>query len=499
MLLENREQLTSLLITTAGTLDIPHHIFEDAILKYEDIREHLVAKHSELAEYFPEVYVQGSFLLGTVVKPVGREGEYDIDLVCLLQIQKEDITQEKLKDKVGDRLRARKDIAVILESSRRCWVLNYPKKPEMPGFHMDVLPAIPNEERQSTGILLTDTELRNWQKSNPLAYAEWFKQRMRVVFMKTKTVLAQSLGVEIEEVSDWQVKTPLQRCVQLLKRHRDIYFYGDKDSKPVSIVITTLAGHAYENETDIQDALDLIIKRMPRFIENRNGKLWVQNPVDENENFADKWNEYPERCAAFIEWLAKVKDDFSKFSRAKNVHEGIDALKEPMGSATMAKVASDLGASQGSLLPGVVEVAPVVPKLGNTDHALKPEAHFQLIENMGYQAKVFGDGYRKIGRKKGQKLLSITDNPVSKEMYLKFRVETNVPEPYSVQWQVTNTGDEARRAGGLRGDFYSSEDSSRQIRWEHTKYRGTHWVKAFIINQEGKCVAQSREFLVKIR
>lgn len=42
-------------------------------------------------------------------------------------------------------------------------------------------------------------------------------------------------------------------------------------------------------------------------MKNRNGKWWVQNPVDPDENFADKWNEYPERREAFMQWLKKVE------------------------------------------------------------------------------------------------------------------------------------------------------------------------------------------------
>jgi hypothetical protein len=41
---------------------------------------------------------------------------------------------------------------------------------------------------------------------------------------------------------------------------------------------------------------------MGNFIENREGRWWVPNPAHEEENFADKWNEYPERRNAFVVW-----------------------------------------------------------------------------------------------------------------------------------------------------------------------------------------------------
>jgi Second Messenger Oligonucleotide or Dinucleotide Synthetase domain len=239
MLINERKKLASILQTTADVLDIPSHVYEDATLKYEDVGEHLAADDSELRQYSPQIYPQGSFRLGTVVHPYGRDDEYDIDLVCQLSIAKEGISQADLKAKVGRRLRAREDLEKIVKPLRRCWTLTYPGEPGAPGFHMDVLPCIPNEERMPTGILVTDTQLTKWQKSNPIKYAEWFRKRMEVVFKLRKTALAESMHVSIEEVPEWRVRTPLQRSVQILKRHRDIYFQQKPDVRPVSITLTT--------------------------------------------------------------------------------------------------------------------------------------------------------------------------------------------------------------------------------------------------------------------
>jgi hypothetical protein len=41
----------------------------------------------------------------------------------------------------------------------------------------------------------------------------------------------------------------------------------------------------------------------------------VPNPAHEEENFADKWNEYPERRAAFVQWhndLSTLLDDLAQ-------------------------------------------------------------------------------------------------------------------------------------------------------------------------------------------
>jgi hypothetical protein len=66
---------------------------------------------------------------------------------------------------------------------------------------------------------------------------------------------------------------------------------------------------------------------------------------------------------------------------------------------------------------------------------------------------------------------------------------------YIVKWQVVNTGDEARRANDLRGDFKTEVNSTK--RREYTKYHGTHYVQAFLI-KKGSCIAMSKEFIVNI-
>ncbi len=496
MLIYDRPKLQSLFTATADALDIPDHVYEDAILKYEDVGEHLGAEGSPLIRYSPEIYVQGSFRLGTVVRPINGSDEYDIDQVCRLTLKRQSVTQSDLKKKVGDRLKEREDLNRMLKESRRCWTLEYPQYPEMPGFHLDVLPAIQNEDRPPTGILLSDKELKLWQNSNPIAYAEWFKERMAVAFQKKATVLAESLAISIEEVPTWQVKTPLQRCVQILKRHRDIYFAKASDDKPVSIIITTLAAHAYQNEEDIFDALVSIVSGMSNFIENRNGTWWVENPVDTDENFADKWNEYPERHTAFKKWLDKVKQDFARVSRAASLREGVELLNESIGEETMDKVASNLGVPSRNHAPAVVQPTPVVPPLGDTSHALDPNGKFQIALVPNYKVRITGSVYI---QQYGKRRWILSNRPVPKRVWLRFTVKTNVPEPYAVHWQVTNSGTEAMNANQLRGDFYLSEDVRKRVRWEFTEYQGTHWVKAFVINDSGICVAQSMKKFVKIR
>ena len=492
MLINERAILSNLLRETADALDIPEYIYEDATIKYEDVGEYLGADDSALKLYNPQIYAQGSFRLGTVVQPVDDECGYDIDLVCQLEIAKEQITQKDLKSRVGERLKKRADLKEILESSRRCWVLNYSADQSIPNFHMDVLPSIPNAEHPPSGILLTDTELVRWQKSNPIAYADWFKSRMSEVFERRKIEFAESIKANVEDVPDWRIKTPLQRSVQILKRHRDVYF-GENENKPISIILTTLAAHAYEGQDDIYDALTNITKRMSNFIENRGGVWCVQNPVDPDENFADKWNEYPERREAFVQWLANAIADFENISKAGSISDGIQMLNESMGRQTMSSVAASLGVPHCGALPPIVRNIPLVPALADYSHAQRPQ--WPVTSN--YNVKVIGRVYTKKRRGKvGRYLKPLGDSSVPKRVWIKFQAHTDVPPPYSIKWQVVNTGQDAMNNRDPRGDFYDSGEPN--VRWESTAYKGTHWVEAFII-KNGLCVGRSGQILVKVR
>ena len=98
--------------------------YEEAENHYKAVGEWLAGENSDLARYNPDIYAQGSFALGTAIKPIGRE-EYDVDAVCKLDLSLCNITQAELKHLVGNRLKAHDKYKGMLEEKRRCWALNY--------------------------------------------------------------------------------------------------------------------------------------------------------------------------------------------------------------------------------------------------------------------------------------------------------------------------------------------------------------------------------------
>lgn len=321
----SRRRLNSVLTDLATELDVPPSKYREAREHYEAVGAWLDADGSALAEYRPAIYPQGSFALGTAVRPAGDE-EYDVDSVCLLQLTPDQVTQKQVKDLVGDRLKhpqsRYKNMLDPVDGGRRCWTIRYAPASR---FHLDILPAIPDSygmllvpgvprEWAETAICLTDrTTWHNphaeWPKSNPKGYVAWFKDRMRVRLEEAKRMRAIEIRAHVEEIETFDVRTPLQRLIQILKRHRDGCFHGD-DDKPISIIITTLAAKAYDNEADLADAVLDVVPRMRDHIEKRDNIWWVPNPVNPQENFADKWAEQPRKAALFFEWLSQVEEEY---------------------------------------------------------------------------------------------------------------------------------------------------------------------------------------------
>ena len=352
----SRERLNRILTDLAAELDVPPSKYREATEHYNAVGAWLDADDSELARYELSIYPQGSFALGTAVKPLGDE-EYDVDAVCLLQLTPNQVTQKQLKDLVGDRLKhpqsRYKHMIDPRGGGRRCWTIRYADASK---FHLDILPAIPDdyawllalgvpERWAETAICLTDRKTWSapypeWPRSNPKGYIAWFKDRMRLRLEEAKRFRAMEIHAEVEEIEDFDVRTPLQRLIQILKRHRDVRFNNDED-KPISIIITTLATQAYNNEADLAEAVLDVIPRMRDFIEKRDSAWWVPNPVNPEENFADKWNERPRKARLFFEWLAALEQEYKELLTDHGFAKIGDYLRQAFGrrdtEAVMAK------------------------------------------------------------------------------------------------------------------------------------------------------------------
>jgi hypothetical protein len=347
---EAKQQFSSLLERSIDKLDISDTQFEAATERYKAVGEWLGGEDSPLAEFDPTIRPQGSFRFGTVVKPWGKNDELDLDFTFRLNIAKAATTQKSLKRMVGDRLKDQRSRYknMLGEEKRRCWTIEYAEETK---FHLDIVPAIPDDftwllalgipyELAQNAVCITDNETwdhaADWPKSNPEGYALWFFERMKTRYLLVEASLRKSM--QVDQVPEHKIKTPLQRSIQLLKRHRDSMFQGD-NNKPTSIIITTLAAHAYNNEENLYDALSVILTGLddPRFLRVENGLYLIENPVSPfgnghaGENFADKWNEKPLKAKNFFTWLGAAREYFNSFPEMKGMSVIAKSLQPVIG------------------------------------------------------------------------------------------------------------------------------------------------------------------------
>lgn len=393
---EQKKQFSDILEELGKSLDITKEQHDAAVKSYEFVGEWLSAPESNLSPYNPEILPQGSFMLGTMIKPVHDDDELDIDLVCRLEGKRPEWTQYNLKQIVGQRLVDHGTLKRLLKipDGRRCWTLQYADSAK---FHLDILPAIVSSgyrvllekslsastvDSETLAIRITDkleisyrmeTQPEWWPKSNPFGYGIWFENRAKLLTSELRL-----MSEAVQPVPKYQTKKlPLQRIVQILKRHRDMMFNGEED-KPISIIITTLAARAYYKEIDIIEALLKVVERMPAFIEERYSEKyrknikWIGNPVNDTENFADKWPENPQKQENLYKWIEQVKLDLQHAIRQRGLNFIKEALSKPFGENVVAKAFSNYSEKNRLLREnGELKMAASSGMLGSVGTTLK--------------------------------------------------------------------------------------------------------------------------------
>lgn len=377
---EQLQQFGGVLRFIIDELDVPEEVYVEAVEKYQRLGEWFKRDNEDKYRTDSEIYPQGSVRLGTMIPPIKEGDEYDVDLVYCRDLAKEGVTQADLKGQAGEQLRRytedlrRKGEQVPeLEAGRRCWTLVYKRR-----FHMDVLPAIPDDEPVAFnvrdpehGILITDKKLWYWQHSNPKGFAGWFAERERAVILERRTIMARAAKVDVEQIPIERVKTPLRTSVQILKRHRDIRFQGNRENKPISIIITTLAARAYAGEVESPDALLKMVSGMRNAVEKRNGEYWVSNPVNPKENFADKWKEQPEKANCFFEWLSQVEADLANALKQTRLDRIAESLEPIFGRDTVRRGMKRYGQQFDAMQQrGQLRMAPQTGLIGTVGAAI---------------------------------------------------------------------------------------------------------------------------------
>lgn len=332
-----------ILIELTDQLKLSDLKYDDAVDKYNDVATWLKNSDNEIFRDVT-IYVQGSVKLGTTVKPYAR-AEYDIDLVIHLPHLNESHSSEYVHQAIGDRLNYSETYRPMVSPLNRGWRIDYSGD-----FHLDITPAIPDYNcdnlcpiNKKFAEFVPDKKLKFWKASNPRGYLEWFhdidKTMPSMLQNDAKTNFALEARTIEKAPSQDEYKGILRRTVQLLKRHRDIYFHETvktyKEWAPISILITTLVAHSYKNivERNIHYApvelIKEIIRNMKNHIEIIDEQPYVANPTNLKENFAEKWSTSLLYGIMFKEWSEVAIKDIEDILNA----EGMDIIGKSINAS----------------------------------------------------------------------------------------------------------------------------------------------------------------------
>ena len=391
----NRKQREKDILKLIEGLDIPQSLYVKAIEHYNAVAAFL---HEQGIE--SDIYPQGSYSLGTVVRPYkeSEDAAYDLDAVCEININKSDTTAEEIKKMVGDALKSDGTYRKMLQEEwDKCWTLEYADVNGI-GFSVDIVPAVAENDIILKNTLVTegvdfsvydsqiaithkDGEKYTWKTSNPKAYQNWFKElnesfvkaeRQRLAKRRDGRLYVLNEGT-VEKIPEIQERSALQRVIQIVKYHADVYYTKGniKEYKSASVIVTTLiALLAQEADPSLEvfpllsyivgqleiygENLSLTESAFSKRYENKNvirriGGQWVlRNPLNPSENLVDSWNQEPCKAQYFFQCIRMLKKDyltsldtedekfvavlennFGKDYLQKSLNMGVYARKEP--------------------------------------------------------------------------------------------------------------------------------------------------------------------------
>lgn len=306
---EQRDQTGVLLSTVCEKLELTETQRKRAEDSYKAITNHL-------KQSFPDsdvfLYPQGSMAHHTTLKPIGQD-EHDLDIVCELSGFDRSITAEELYGMVHDALKC-EPWKNKLKLKNRCIQIAYKGE-----FHLDVVPSLCCAPPVGS-IQVPSRDRKDYVPSNPRGFKEYFEnvaiKRLRfeqLICMANNEAQARKADVEpLSQYPGVNLK-PLQRVVQILKAHRNHYFYNRKGFVPSSIVLTLCAARVYERLADEQflfktglDVMYAICSEIHRPISDYypDPAYTLYNPRNNMENLVDSWTN--ENWQTFKGWQNSV-------------------------------------------------------------------------------------------------------------------------------------------------------------------------------------------------
>ena len=343
------------ILSIISSLDISPTMYKNAVEKYNAITKFLNDYGIDA-----DMYPQGSFAFGTVIRPNAKNhsASYDLDFICQIHGSRVDYSPSELRQIVEDALRSNGIYGGKLTVYKECFTIEYADVNDI-GFTIDIVPAIDETIENKNRLInkslepeLIETAIAipkhngesnySWLTNNPKGLRAWFDTKNEPFLIASRSAYREHLFAtnrvlfeSIEEIPHELDRSALQRVIQILKYHRDVFYAKIDDGdeiKPISAIInvvTTKIASRHNPNCSVFELLEYVLNELNIYSQQQilsfkdftriysnytvfsclDGKWYISNPANPEDNLADKWNQNERIPTYFFRWVKAVKDD----------------------------------------------------------------------------------------------------------------------------------------------------------------------------------------------
>ena len=275
---------------------------------------------------------QGSYALGTIIKPVRENQEYDADI--LLYMKYMNGCPRDYINALYQCLRKNGEYAKKACRKTRCVVLNYAGD-----FHLDIVPCVLSGNGNQN---ICNNDTNEFERTDGTGYRDWFNDKTEITHGN------------------------LKRVTSLLKYLRD--HKGNFTAK--SILLTTLIGNTVRDERDsdlfrtLPNALKTVSNRINYFLQSQRVMPRITNPALPEEDFTRHWDQekYDHLRDIFKIYNDKINTAFDAAEHDDNIEEWRSVFGDNFGKKRGDGGGGNSSGRQGAGVgTGTVTVVPKKP------------------------------------------------------------------------------------------------------------------------------------------
>ena len=252
---------------TTGSPELTARKLEDQVALNQSRMDRLETAVGVVNDYLKEhlpgyqnMERQGSYALGTLIKPVDDNDEYDADIQIVMDLH----PKWEPKDYVlaiNRTLAGNKTYADKLSLKTRCVTVDYAGD-----FHLDVVPLVTVEGNH----YVCNRHDNQFEETDGNGYRDWFNEKNRITGGNLKRVV---------------------RLLKYLRDHKNVF-------TAKSILLTTLAGNMVRESDEGTEAVNTvagtlvtILSRLSDYLQQHPNMPEIKNPVLPTENFNRHWDQ----------------------------------------------------------------------------------------------------------------------------------------------------------------------------------------------------------------